>query len=56
MLLAALLLAAQAPAAALPEIGFDRAMADKQCAADVKTDDLDGRVECLDYQLRGRRI
>ncbi|WP_374526395.1 hypothetical protein [Sphingopyxis sp.] len=56
MLLATLLLAAQAPAAALPEIGFDRAMADKQCAVDVKADDLDGRVECLDYQLRGRRL
>lgn len=55
MFLAAVTLAAAA-AAPPPDIGFDRAMADKQCAADVKADDLDGQVECLDYQLRGRRL
>lgn len=56
MLVAALLLAAQSPAAAPPTVDFDRAMAEKQCATDVKADDLDGRIECLDYQLRGRRL
>ncbi|NIJ38218.1 hypothetical protein FHR22_002929 [Sphingopyxis panaciterrae] len=54
MFLAAVMLVASA--AAPLDIGFDRAMADKQCAADVKAEDLDGRIECLDYQLRGRRL
>jgi hypothetical protein len=56
MFLAALTLAAQGIGGAPLDIGFDRAMADKHCAVDVKTDDLDSRIECLDYQLRGRRL
>ena len=56
MLLAALMLAAPAPAAAPPDIGFDRAMADRQCAGEVKPDDLDGRIGCLEDQLKGRRL
>lgn len=56
MLLAAFTLAVQGIAAAPVDIGFDRAMAEKQCAADVEADDLDARIECLDYQLRGRRL
>lgn len=56
MLLTAAILTASAAAATPPDVGFDRAMADRQCAADVKAEDLDGQIECLDYQLRGRRL
>lgn len=47
---------AQAPTAPPPDVAFDRAMAEKLCATEVAADNLDGRVECLDYQLRGRRL
>lgn len=56
MIVAALTLALQLPASSPPNVDFDRTMAEKQCAIDVEADDLDGRIECLDYQFRGRRL